>query len=76
MNWNINGKPGLITQHQCPASLMLLWLNGSESMQPCSKLYWKAFPEEWRLLQQQRGNQLYMNAHGFVMRCSKSDIWL
>jgi hypothetical protein len=29
MNWNSNCEPGLITQHQCPTSLMLLWLNGS-----------------------------------------------
>ena len=24
MNWNAEGKPGLITQHQCQTSLMLL----------------------------------------------------
>jgi hypothetical protein len=36
----------LIAQHQCPSSLMLLWLNGSKSPQQCSNIYWKAFPEE------------------------------
>jgi hypothetical protein len=28
---------GLITQNQCPTSLMLLWLNGSKSPQQCLK---------------------------------------
>ena len=40
----------LIAQHQCPTSRMLLWLNGSKSLQQCSKIEWKAFPEECRLL--------------------------
>ena len=31
MNWNAGCQPGLIAQHQCPTSLMLLWLNGSKS---------------------------------------------
>ena len=31
INWNANCKPGLIAQHQCPTSLMPLWLNGSKS---------------------------------------------
>jgi hypothetical protein len=34
INWNADCEPGLITQHQCPTSLMLLWLNGS----PCSNV--------------------------------------
>ena len=38
MNWNADYEPGLIAQRQCPTSLMLLWLNGSKSLQPCSKL--------------------------------------
>ena len=32
MNLNADCKPGLIAQHQCPTSLMHLWLN--ESMSP------------------------------------------
>ncbi len=48
----------LCAQHQCSSSLMLLWLNGSKSLQPGSK---KAFPEDCRMLQQQ------INAHGFGM---------
>ena len=69
MNWNADCEPDLITQRQCPTSLMLLWLNGSKSPQQCSNIKWKTFPEEWRLLQQQRGNQLHINAHDFGMRC-------
>ena len=33
---NADGEPDLITQHQCPTSLMLLWLNGSKSPHRCS----------------------------------------
>uniref|UniRef100_A0A0E9T3V3 Uncharacterized protein n=1 Tax=Anguilla anguilla TaxID=7936 RepID=A0A0E9T3V3_ANGAN len=29
-NWNADNEPGLIAQHKCPPSLMLLWLSGSE----------------------------------------------
>jgi hypothetical protein len=29
MNWNTKCEPGLNAQHQCPTSLMLLWLNES-----------------------------------------------
>jgi hypothetical protein len=36
MNWNPDCEPGLIAQHHCPTSLMLLWLNGSKSPQRCS----------------------------------------
>jgi hypothetical protein len=38
MNWNADCEPGPITQHQCPTSLMLLWLNGSKSPQQCSNI--------------------------------------
>ncbi|CDQ83365.1 unnamed protein product [Oncorhynchus mykiss] len=38
MNWNNDCKPGLSAQHQCPTSLMLLWLNGSKSPQQCSNI--------------------------------------
>ena len=33
MNWNADCEPSLIVQHQCLISLMLLWLNGSKSLQ-------------------------------------------
>ena len=36
MNWDVDCELGLIAQHQCPTSLMLLWLNGSKSLQQCS----------------------------------------
>jgi hypothetical protein len=36
INWKADCKPGLIAQHQCPTSLMLLWLNGSKSLQQWS----------------------------------------
>ena len=74
INWNADGEPGLIAQHQCLTSLMLLWLNGSKSQQQCSNIQWKAFPEQWRPLQQQRGDQLHINAHDFGMRCSTIDL--
>lgn len=40
-------EPGLITHHQCPTSLMLLWLKGSKSLQPGPKMMWKVFPKSW-----------------------------
>ncbi len=66
MNWNANCEPGLITQHQCWISLMLLWLNGSQSLQPGSKIWWK--PEEWRLLQQQI-NVFAVTCSAITYRC-------
>uniref|UniRef100_A0A0E9WS91 Secreted protein n=1 Tax=Anguilla anguilla TaxID=7936 RepID=A0A0E9WS91_ANGAN len=65
MNWYADCEPGLTPN--ISALLMLLWLNGSESPQPCSKIYC-VFPGEWRLLQQQKGGL----PHGFEMRCSTS----
>ena len=38
INWISDCKPGLIGLHQCPISLMLLWLNGSKSQQQCSSI--------------------------------------
>jgi hypothetical protein len=35
MNRNANCEPGLIGQHPCLISLILLWLNGSKSPQQC-----------------------------------------
>ena len=68
LNWNADCEPGLIAQnHSC--SLMLLWVSESKSLQQCSNIQWKAFPEDWRLLQQQRGDQLHINGHKFGMRC-------
>ncbi len=45
-------------------SLMLLWLNGSKSLQPGSTIWWTIFPEECRQPEQ------CINAHGFEIRCS------
>ena len=51
MNWNADCEPGLITQHQCPNSLMLLWLNGSKSLQQCFNILYIGKPsQKWRLL--------------------------
>ena len=36
INWNADDEPGLIAQHQCLNSLMLLWMNGCNSPQKCS----------------------------------------
>ena len=38
MNWNADYEPGLIAQHQCTHSLILLWLNGRKSPQQCSNI--------------------------------------
>jgi hypothetical protein len=71
MNWNGDCEPGLIAQHQCLTSLMLLWLNGSKSPQQCSNIgtfqmsggcY---FPKGG-------GEQLHSNSHDFGMRCLTS----
>jgi hypothetical protein len=32
-NWNTVCEPGLTAQHQCPTSLIFLWLNGSTFLQ-------------------------------------------
>lgn len=42
----------LIAQHQWATSLMLLWLNGSKSLQPLSRTTWKAFPGVSRLVKE------------------------
>lgn len=39
-NWKANCDPGIVDQHQCPTSLMLLWLYGSKYQHPCSNLVW------------------------------------
>ena len=46
MNWSTRCEPGLITHHQCGTSLMLLWLNGTKSLQPASKIWWKAWNQK------------------------------
>ncbi|CDQ86808.1 unnamed protein product [Oncorhynchus mykiss] len=38
MNWNAGCESGLIGQHQCPTSLIFLWLNGSMSPQQCTNI--------------------------------------
>ena len=63
---------GINCNTNCPISLMFLWLNGSKFPQKCSNIQWKDFPEECKLLQQQRGDQLNINAHDLGMRCSTS----
>lgn len=63
VNWNDGREPVLITQHQLWISLMLLWLNGSKSLQPVQHLVERLKPEEWRLSEQD------INEHGFGM-CS------
>lgn len=78
--------PDLITQHQCPTSQMLLWMNGSKSLQPGSKNLWKALPEQWRLLcsaiwTSMVLNSRYKNQTGFIVHmstwfCHGSYIWV
>lgn len=51
---------------------MLLRLNGNKSRQPGSKILWKAFPEEWRLLQQKINVQ--QSSKGCNVRVS-TDFW-
>ena len=38
MYWNADYEPGLISQHQCPTSLLLLLANGWKSPPQCSKI--------------------------------------
>lgn len=42
MNWTTHSEPDMISQHQYWTSLMLLWLNGSESLQKGSTSAGKA----------------------------------
>ena len=51
--------------YQWPTSLMLLWLNGSKSMQPASKIWWKTSWKAYRKLLYQ-----HSNAHYVRMTCS------
>lgn len=62
LGW-IGARPSPIT-HQWPTSPKFLWLNGSETLQPGSKILWDAFLEDLRLLQQQ------INGQRFGMGCS------
>lgn len=39
-------EPDFIAQQQCWISIIVLWLNGSKSLQPGSEIY----TEKWRLL--------------------------
>ena len=50
MNWNADCAPGLIAQHRCPTSLMLVdeWKQVPTAM--FQHLVWKAFTEEGRRL--------------------------
>lgn len=68
MNWNAEHVPDPIGQNQSLTSLMLFCLNGSKSLQPCSSIQWKAFPEECKLL----GRAI--NASGFEIKCPR--VWL
>ena len=52
---NKNNSQFFILQQQCPVSLMLSRLNGSNSLQPSPNTLWKSFlEEECRLLSQSR----------------------
>lgn len=42
-SWESSCESDLISRHQCPASLMLLLLNGSKSLLPGSKIQWNAW---------------------------------
>lgn len=52
LNRSADNEPGLIGQHQRPTSLMFSPLNGSDSLQLGSKLWWKALPVERVTLEQ------------------------
>lgn len=45
MNRKANREPDLVTRHLWPTSLILLWLNGSKSLEPVLKLTWWALCE-------------------------------
>lgn len=60
LSLNSDSKSVLISEHQCPASLM-----PANRANPCSrgsKIFCKAFTEEWKLLEE----QIY--ARGFNVR--------
>lgn len=76
MKHRLQARP--LHQHRCQTSVMLLCLNGRKSPRPCCKTWWRASPEEWRLLQQKGRTNSNFNIHGFehkahtglVFRCS------
>uniref|UniRef100_A0AAZ3RCV3 Tc1-like transposase DDE domain-containing protein n=1 Tax=Oncorhynchus tshawytscha TaxID=74940 RepID=A0AAZ3RCV3_ONCTS len=55
MNWCTDYEPGLIGQHQCPTSLMLLWLNGSKCPQQCSNILVESLPRRVGAVKAVRG---------------------
>ena len=62
MNWNADCGSNRPTRvHDLTNALAAEW-------KQCANIQWKDFPEEWRLFQQQRWDQL----HNFEMRCSTS----
>ena len=71
MNWNADCEPGLITQHQCPTSLMLLWLNGSKSPQQCSNIAGEPSQKSGACYSKRRA-QLHINAHAVGMTFAAS----
>jgi hypothetical protein len=71
MNWNADCEPGLIAQHQCPTSIMLLWLNGSKSQKQCSNTV-ESLPRRVEAVIAAKGDQLHINAQDFGMRCLTS----
>lgn len=58
MNQNTDCEPGCLMQNQPLTSP-----TGTNSHKH-SKILWKAFPEEWRLLKPQMRGQLPFNVHG------------
>lgn len=55
-----------------PTSVLLLWcLNGSKCLQPGSKIFLKAFPEEWRQLLRQINVRF-----GIIVGASCCNVWV
>lgn len=59
MTWYTDCIPGLLTQHQYIASLMLLCLKGNKFLKPQSSIQCKSFPEKWRMNKHQREDKLW-----------------
>lgn len=60
---NTVGVQDLLIQHQYFTLQIFFGLNVQKFPQSCVKILWKAFPEEWRLVQPQVGGRLPNNVH-------------
>ena len=72
MNWNVDCKPGLLTQYQCLTSRILFRLNAHKFRLTHTKSCGKPSHKSGSCYSCKKWGQLHISAHSFGMRCSTS----